>query len=177
MRWSGANAFRLNNATNAATGQDYVFGAGLGATNYVRLDLMNGSLYRGGAVVITNGGTLAVSGGTSTIASNLTLQTGGTLAVDLGASTGACSRLTAQSGVSLGGATLTVSTRHAPERGHGYVIVDKTSSGAIADAFVGGQVNVEFGGRVYLLAVTTTGGDGNDVALRVTQPGTSFTFR
>ncbi len=177
FRWSGNNAFRLNNATNAATGQDYVFGAGLGATNYVRLDLMNGSLYRGGAVTVAAGGSLVVSNGVSAIASNLTLQTGGTLAVDLGASPGVCSRLTAQSGVSLGGAVLKVSASHEPVRDYAYVILEKTSSGQIPDAFATRKVNVEFGGKTFSMAVTTTGGDNNDVALRVAESGTVLLIR
>ena len=58
----GQNAFRLNNATNATTGQSYTFNSGLGATNYVRLELVSGTTcYRGGSATIGSGGSLLVS--------------------------------------------------------------------------------------------------------------------
>jgi len=105
MNWSGTNAFRLNNATNtAAASQSYVFDAGRGATNYARLEMMNGGTrYRGQAgntltigahgqmlcsntaaavdLVFTNSGTLTLVNSTLSFATNAVLN--GTLAIDL----------------------------------------------------------------------------------------------
>lgn len=60
MSWSGANAFRLNNATNgAAASQAYIFDTGRGATNYAGLEMVSGkTAYTNGSVTIGAGGWL-----------------------------------------------------------------------------------------------------------------------
>ena len=70
----GQNAFRLNNATNNTTPvQSYTFASNLGATNYVRLELVNGSTgYRGGSVTLGAGGSLLVSNTLATFINPLT---------------------------------------------------------------------------------------------------------
>lgn len=71
----GHNAFRLNTATNTTTGQAYTFDTGLGATNYCRLEMVNGgTMYRGGAVTIGGGGSLLMSNTVATLAETLTSE-------------------------------------------------------------------------------------------------------
>ncbi len=71
--FQGNNAFRLNTATNTTTGQAYTFDTGLGATNYCRLEMVNGgTMYRGGAVTIGGGGSLLMSNTVATLAETLT---------------------------------------------------------------------------------------------------------
>jgi T5SS/PEP-CTERM-associated repeat protein len=78
----GTNAFRLNASINAETpDQTYTFAPGLGATNYARLEMMNGSTgYRGGNVNIGSGGSLLFSNTTAWLTGSLT-NTGGTITV------------------------------------------------------------------------------------------------
>lgn len=72
-----ANAFRLNNATNKASGQSYTFASNLGATNYARLELVSGqTCYRGGVPTIGSGGAILFSN-TTAVVSNLTLTVAG----------------------------------------------------------------------------------------------------
>jgi hypothetical protein len=61
--WSGANTFRLKNAsTRNDISQTYTFNTGLGATNFARLEMVNGTnAYRNGRVTIGSGGSLLVS--------------------------------------------------------------------------------------------------------------------
>jgi hypothetical protein len=61
--WSGANTFRLKNAsTRNDISQTYTFNTGLGATNFARLEMVNGTTaYRNGRVTIGSGGSLLVS--------------------------------------------------------------------------------------------------------------------
>ena len=72
LSWSGNNTLRLDNTTNTISGQGYTFGTGFGPTNYTRLELVNGSLYRGGDVTIGAGGTLLCSNGPVRINGSLT---------------------------------------------------------------------------------------------------------
>lgn len=73
MAFSGANTFRLDNATNAASGQDYRFDSGLGPTNYVRLEMVGGPTgYRGGNVTVGTGGSVLFSNTTATLTGSLT---------------------------------------------------------------------------------------------------------
>ena len=125
MAWLGTNTFRLNNATNAAAGQTCTFASGT-ATNFARLELNNNSTYRGGAVTIGSGGSLMVSTGVSTVASNLTFLSGSKLEVTINA-TNDYSRLVVQgTNLTLGG-TLQVSLGSAPPKaGATYQIVSAT---------------------------------------------------
>ena len=68
MTFLGNNAFRLNNASNTTSGQDYFFNTGLGATNYCRLELAGGTTrYQGGTPRIGSGGVLWFSNTLGTI--------------------------------------------------------------------------------------------------------------
>lgn len=79
IAFQGTNIFRLTAATNAASGQDYVFDLGRGATNYVGLELLNGAGWRGGALTLGSGGWLLASNTTSSVDGALTNN--GTLSV------------------------------------------------------------------------------------------------
>ncbi|MCC7519598.1 MAG: hypothetical protein IT578_10480 [Verrucomicrobiae bacterium] len=73
IAFAGANTFRLNASSNAASGQSYTFGAGLGASNYVRLEMVQGATaWRGGSLTIGDGGALLVSNTTAHIAGAVT---------------------------------------------------------------------------------------------------------
>ena len=108
MAWSGNNAFRLNTATNTTTAsQTYVFDPSMNATNFTRLEMVNGATrYRGQAgntltigtaigtggqmlcsnttalvdLAFTNNGTLTLVNSTLTLANNTVLN--GTVAID-----------------------------------------------------------------------------------------------
>ena len=77
----GDNAFRLNNSSNIATvAQNYVFDTGRGATNYTRLELVNGgALWRSATLTIGSGGSLLASNTVGTVAASVvstgTIQT------------------------------------------------------------------------------------------------------
>ena len=59
MSFSGVNAFRLNNSTNGAASQAYIFDTGRGATNYAGLEMVSGkTAYTNGSVTIGVGGWL-----------------------------------------------------------------------------------------------------------------------
>ena len=177
LSWSGANAFMLNAATNINNvNQTYTFQPG-NPTNFARLALVNGAMYRGGPVTIGSGGALVVSNGTSTISGNLTLQAGSTLTVCV--STNATSSMLNVGGtVSLGGATLQVVLGTPPVEYTPYMIVNKTSAGAMSGAFQASAVNVDYGGKTYRMAVRYGAGDGNDVTLVWIRPsGSVFTMR
>jgi hypothetical protein len=81
--YGGNNSFRLNHATNATTGQSYVFDTGLGASHYYRLELVNRvTRYRGGAgdrLAIGSGGSMLVSNTTATV--DLVFTNNGTLTI------------------------------------------------------------------------------------------------
>ena len=83
MAFFGTNAFRLNNASNSlAVNQTYTFAPGT-ATNFARLELLNGSTYRHGSVTIGAGGSLYLSSGASTISTVLTAAPSSTIEFDL----------------------------------------------------------------------------------------------
>jgi len=127
MTWNGNNAFRLNNATNRNdASQSYVFDTG-SATNYYRLEMVNGNTrYRGlatnslttgangqmlcsntAAVVdltFTNNGTLTLVNSTLTFATNAVLN--GTVVVDLNNLPSSGPLLAAQGNLTLGSSIL-----------------------------------------------------------------------
>ena len=108
MTFAGTNAFRLNAATNRADiSQTYTFDPGLGAANFYRLEMINGSTrYRGVAgsaltigssvgsggqmlctnttaqvdLVFTNNGTLTIENSTLTLTNSATIN--GTVVID-----------------------------------------------------------------------------------------------
>jgi hypothetical protein len=174
----GANAFRLNNATNAATGQNYTFDVTGDPRNYARLELFNRARYRGGNVTIGSGGTLAVSTGTSTLDGNLTLQPGAVYAVNAG--TNASSGCLAVGGsVALGGATLQVSLNSKPAFNQAYPILLNAGTAPVPGMgnFSPSMMDVNFEGKTYTLVVRTGTGDGNDVAVTLANKGTVICIR
>lgn len=165
ISFSGKNAFRLNAATNAATSdQAYTFADNLGPTNYARLELFNGSLYRGGSVTIGSGGTLALSGTPSTI-TNLALAAGGTLEMTV-SGTNSASLLNATGSVTLGGTLQLILAAPPPPAGFDWTLINKSSAGGITGQFAGGLiVTPAYQGTNYLFRIDTAGGSGNDLVL------------
>jgi T5SS/PEP-CTERM-associated repeat protein len=177
MTFAGENALRLDSATNAATpDQSYTFMPGLGATNYARLHLWNGSTYRGGDVMIGNGGALSVAGGVSSIEGDLSLQSGGAYEVTLGP-TGTYSRLAVGGTVAIGGATLNISLSSAPEQDYPYVIIANDGPNPVSGQFASSTVSATFGGKEYTFGISYGGGDGNDVVASWRRGGTLITIR
>lgn len=163
--FDGNNTFRLDAATNVnAASQAYTFATGRGSTNYVNLELVNGSAYRGGSVTIGAGGSLTVTGGIATIASDLTFQSGGTCRLIVG-DTNAYSKIVVSGNVSLGGATLDLQLTTPPQKDFAYRVIDNTGTNPISGQFGTGLLNVTVGGTNYVLSVRTSGGSGNDVVL------------
>jgi len=165
ISFSGKNTFRLNAATNAATSdQAYTFADNLGPTNYARLELFNGSLYRGGSVTIGSGGTLAVSGDPSTI-TNLAIASGGALEVTV-SGTNSASRLNAVGNVALGGALRLILASPPPPAGFDWTLISKAGGVGMTGAFTGGAiVEQSYQGTNYVFSIDTAGGDGNDLVL------------
>ena len=159
------NAFRLNNATNATSpDQTYTFANNLGPTNYARLELFNGSFYRGGSVTIGSGGTLAVSGDPSAI-TNLTIATGGTLEMTV-SGTNSASRLNAVGSVALGGTLRLILASPPPPAGFDWTLISKAGGGGMTGAFTGGAiVEQAYQGTNYVFSIDIAGGDGNDLVL------------
>lgn len=167
MTFNGANTFRLNSASNTtASSQTYTFGTGLGAKNYARLELLNGSCYQGGAVTNGNGGSLVVSNGTSTISSNLTFVAGSSLTVCVGTNA-VGGTLNAGGTLALNGATLNLSLGHVPVGNEAYVIVTNPGTAPVGGmgTFAANTVNVGFGGKTYRMSVRYNAGDGNDISV------------
>lgn len=75
IRYSGENRFRLDNAANtgAASPQDYSFASGISPSNYVGLELINGSTaWRSARLNVGNGGGLLISNTAATVGGTLT---------------------------------------------------------------------------------------------------------
>lgn len=73
MLFQGDNTFRLNNSSNSTTGQDYTFNTGLGATNYVRLEMISGNTaWRSSQLTIGGNGTFLASNTVGTVAAVVT---------------------------------------------------------------------------------------------------------
>ena len=72
LTWAGNNTLRLDGSTNNTTGQSYTFAPNVSPTNYARLELVNGSTYRGGSVTIGAGGSALFSNGTLRVSGSLT---------------------------------------------------------------------------------------------------------
>jgi T5SS/PEP-CTERM-associated repeat protein len=175
----GANAFRLNSATNAASGQAYTFNVTGDPRNYARLELLKGSLYRGGAVTIGSSGTLLVTNGLSTVSGDLTFQSGATFAVH--APTNAASAaLTVGGAVALGGATLRVTLDAPPVEERAYILIANPGTAPVAGlgTFSAPTVETVCAGKPYTLSVRYAAGDGNDVAVRLaSKKGTLLSIR
>jgi hypothetical protein len=169
MAWYGANTFCLNAASNNTSGQAYTFSTVYGATNFACLELMNGATYRGGLVTIGSGGTLLITNGANTIATNLGMQSSSTLALNLGANTN--SSLLVQGTANFSGATLQVGLGAAPPVAYAYPIVTATS---VAANFGARIVNATYGGTNYTL---TVGNSGGVITLTRATGGTTVFFR
>lgn len=176
MAFRGANTFRLDAASTTTSGQDYTFANGLGATNYARLELLNGSTYRGGDVTIGSGGTLTATGAVSAIPGNLTFQTGSTYRVWLG-STGVCSQVAVGQDVSLGGVALDVHLTGSPVMNRHYAILVNNGANAIAGQPQSNTVMATVGGTNFELHVLKASGDGNDLAIVYAGSGGVFAIR
>jgi fibronectin-binding autotransporter adhesin len=165
IQFNGSNAFRLNSATNATSpDQSYTFTDTLGPTNYARLELFNGAMYRGGSVTIGSGGTLALSGTPSTI-TNLTITSGGTLEATV-SSTNSASLLNAVGSVTLGGALRLILAAPPPPAGFDWTLINKSGAVGMTGQFDGGSTFKQaYLGTNYTFRITTTGGDGNDLVL------------
>lgn len=169
MTFTGHNTFRLNTASNAAPpDQTYTFTTDLGPTNYARLELINGSQFRGGDLMIGNGGSLLVSNGVATV-SNLILAAGSTLEMNV-PGTNAPAHLVAQGTVTLGGA-LKVTLGAAPILGNRYVLMTKTSPG-YSGSF--DSVNATYQGTNYTMSVKS---QGSNQMLGYYATGTVILFR
>ena len=168
MTFLGNNAFRLNAATNATTpDQSYTFDTGLGSTNYTRLELVNGSQFRGGNVTIGGGGSLMVSNGVSTIGGNLTLQNGSSLEVTVG---GSGDSLVVEGTASLSGATLQVTLNTDPTLLYPITIIRTAGlSGSFPSPVV-----ASYGGKDYSIAVRSSG---NNIVLDESLRGTLISVR
>ena len=173
MLFDGNNTFRLDAATNLnSASQAYTFATGLGATNYVGLELFNGSTYRGGSVTIGSGGSLTVTGGVATIAGDLTFQTGGTCRLVIGG-TNSYSRIAVGGNVALGGATLDLQLTAPPQKDFPYRFIDNAGPNPVSGQFVtGSSISASYGGTNYEFSVRTSGGNGNDVSVGIFTKGT-----
>lgn len=181
--WLGANTFRLNNASNtAAATQDYVFDTGLGATNYARLEMVNGgTAYRGGSLTIgTTGGSVLFSNTTAAIAGAFTNR-GVMTVVDSTVTMGSCA---------LEGGSIVWATNAAPSNLVS-VAGALTASGAItlnaSNAVVGTSSSLVLfhadggiaGGATWnvMPAPYSVVKRGNDLVLAVVQRGTVILIR
>ena len=153
LAWSGNNTFCLNAATNLGANQAYTFSTAYGSTNFSALTLMNGATYRGGVVTIGNGGTLLVTNGVNTIASNLVMQSGATLALNLGSGTNGSLKVLGTA--NFNGANLAVSLGAAPPTGGIYPVISAT--GGILANFQASTLTATCGGTNYTLLIYNSG--------------------
>jgi len=71
--FQGNNGFRLNNSSNSTSGQDYTFSTTSGATNYSRLELVNGNtLWRSSQLTVGSGGSMLASNTVGTVSAVIT---------------------------------------------------------------------------------------------------------
>jgi hypothetical protein len=167
--WEGAtNAFRLNAATNVAN-QHYTFTSTLGATNFARLDLFNGSKFNGN-VMIGSGGTLAAAGSASSITGALTLASSAFLDMTVG---GSNDYLAVTGSVNLGSATLKLGFAANPAALFPIRLV--RAAGGLGGTRLGSDlVSASYAGQAYSLVVRYTG---TDVVLTPAAKGTIISVR
>ena len=138
MFWAGTNTFRLNSATNSGTiDQTYTFAPGT-ATNFARLELVNGSTYRNGRVTIGANGSLYLSGGASTISSVLTAAPSSTLEFNL-ANTNAPACLLSTTNVYLNNCTLQLDLANPPILNTQFMIISNSLASQLSYSFAGGN--------------------------------------
>ena len=144
FNWFGANAFRLNNATNVnSSTQAYSFWDVSTPRIFVRLELLNGSMYRGGDVYIGDGGSLYLSGGASTISQGLIADMDSTVEFDL-RSTNAPGCLLLASTAEFDGCNLQLDLANPPIVNTPFLIISNT----MADTVVGEGSTI--GANVFL---------------------------
>jgi len=152
--YQGTNAFRLDAASNTlAKTQTYTFASNLGPTNYARLELLNGAMYRNGNVTIGTNGTLLVSNGVSTVSGTLTFDPTATLSVDLSKTSG-YGALIAQSNVDLGGCALNINLGSAPVVGSSFMIISN-SAGYTTNSFGTSRQVLTVNNTNYVVRIST----------------------
>lgn len=127
--------------------------------------------------ISTSAGTLAPTGLASTTGS-VTISNGGTYAIQLNGATAGTQydQLTTSSTVTLGG-TLSITAGPNLAPGSTFIILNKTSAGAITGTFSGLAENSTFTASGYTFRITYLGGDGNDIVLTlVTTPIEQWRF-
>ena len=178
MLWAGKNAFRLNNATNTTTGQAYTFMDNGTATNFVRLELLNGSMYRTN-VTLGAGGSLYVSGINYVSGVLTAADTTAIIEIDL-SNTNVPSYLVAQTNVYLNGCHLQLDLGNPPVLNTPITVISNVSAGVTSGSFAGGSSqSVTVGGTNYLVRIQTNGGaSGKDVVvtMRKSISGTGIFF-
>ena len=178
IAYFGTNTFRLNNATNSGTiDQTYTFAPGI-ATNFARLELLNGSTYRNGNVTIAAGGSLYLSSGASTISSVLTAAPSSTIEFDL-TNTNAPGCLLSTTNMYLNGCTLQLDLANPPIINTQFMIISNSLASQLSYAFSGSSTKQSFtlNRTNYLTSIALSGG-GTEVLVRTTivAYGTSVFF-
>ena len=180
MLWvtGGSNTFRLNNATNSGTiNQSYTFAPGT-ATNFARLELVNGSTCRNGSVTIGAGGSLYVSSGASTLSSVLTAAPSSTIEFDLSNSNApAC--LLSTTNMYLNNCTLQLDLANPPIINTQFMIISNTLASQLSYSFAGSSTKqtVTLNGTNYLTSISLAGGGTKVVVQTMILPyGTSVFF-
>ena len=177
MLWAGtSNTFRLNNATNGGTpNQAYTFAPGT-ATNFARLELVNGSTYRNGNVTLGAGGSLYVSGGASTISSVLTAAPSSTIEFDL-SNTHASGCLLSTTNMYLNGCTLKLDFANPPIVNTPFLIISNAVAGQLSYSFAGGSTwqACTINGTNYVTTINRAGG-GREVVVQTVIPANGNVF-
>ncbi|MCG3150461.1 MAG: hypothetical protein PCFJNLEI_03947 [Verrucomicrobiae bacterium] len=141
MSFAGANAFRLNGASNrldavGGVDQSYTFNTGFGATNYTRLEMINGqTAYRNGNVNIGSGGSFLASNTLATITGSFTNIGAADIVdatVDFQTALHVGGTLTLRNGFVAGPGSKTVAGNL---RGNGSVVGDMTIGGNVSPGF------------------------------------------
>ena len=180
MLWAGAsNTFRLNNATNSGTiDQTYTFAPGT-ATNFARLELVNGSTYRNGNVTIGANGSVYISGGASTFSSVLTAAPSSTIEFNL-ANTNSPGCLLSTTNVYLNGCTLQLDYANPPIVNTSFMIISNSLASQLSYSFAGSSSKQLFTlNNTNYLTTIWLGGGGTEVLVQTTIPvrGTTAFFR
>ena len=179
MLWTGtSNKFRLNNASNSmAINQTYTFAPGI-ATNFARLELLNGSTYRNGSVTIGAGGSLYLSGGASTVSGVVTGAPSSTIEFDL-TTTNASGCLLSTTNMYLNNCTLQLDLANPPIINTPFLIISNTMADASSYTFAGSSTKQSFtlNGTNYITTINVAGG-GTEVVVQTIIPalGTSVFF-
>lgn len=143
--------------------QTYTFATARGATNFARLELINGARYMKGTATIGSGGSMLASNGVNMV-SNLTLQSGSTLQVAL--TPGAPPPLVVEGVLQLGGSTLAVTLNGAPTAGTVYPLVSNVFAQASLGSFANTAVIGTYSNTSYALFVQTVPGAGGGINVK-----------